>query len=520
MERWNRWVDEHERITLGALLLFYLAVGLSQASVKLLWTDELITYYLSEQPGLGGVWRALEAGCDPNPPLLHLLVKGSTALLGGNAVGIRVPAVLCVLVAILAMWWLLRRWVRPVFALAGTLAFMATRGFDYAYDARSYAPMMAFTMGSLAFWTLANDLAGWRRAVALGGMAAMLTAGVSSNYYGVLALFPIAIGEIVGRRWRTGSWIAMGLGSLPLIAYLPLIRHGIAEFGPHAWNRPQVSMLTMSYVELVEAIFWPVLVLGIWAFRHRESLSPLEMKASQLRPEMAAVGVLLVYPFFGYAIAAGIAGMISPRCVVPVCCGIGLTAGVLGQQVFGASRRAGTAFVLGLVVWVGVRELVCEHILREQRDAFFRLRDRAAGYRVKGEPGQILVGDSLFALPFYFYSGVETRQRIEFPVDFDAIHRMEKDDSGEQNIWAGRNGVLPMRILAFADVDLNTPVSLAIARSDGWLATEMRRRGVPLIAATEQEGSPGSDWRRLGGVFTPMAHPGTEMLYTRSDPVR
>lgn len=77
---------------------------------------------------------------------MHVLVKASTGLVGGNALGMRLPAILCVLLAMVAMWWILRRWVRPIFASVGVSAFMATRGFDYAYDARSYAPMMGFAM--------------------------------------------------------------------------------------------------------------------------------------------------------------------------------------------------------------------------------------------------------------------------------------------------------------------------------------------------------------------------------------
>ncbi len=239
-------IDRHPGVALLGLCAFYLAIVFAQASLKLLWADELITYYIAKQPGFSGVWHALQAGTDPNPPLLHLLVKASTAIFGGNALGMRLPSIACVLLAILAMWSLLRRWVNPTYALAGCLAFMATRGFDYAYDARSYAPMMGFAMVALALWMRAGDAGGVRRALLLAGMALALAAGVSSNYYCVLAFFPIAAGEIVARRFRPGVWAAMAVASLPLFAYLPLIRHNISEFGPHAWNRPQASMIALE----------------------------------------------------------------------------------------------------------------------------------------------------------------------------------------------------------------------------------------------------------------------------------
>ncbi len=504
MERWGRWVDAHERTTLGALALFYLGIVVAQASLKLLWADELITFYISRQSGLSGIWRALQAGADPNPPLMHVLVKGSTALLGGNALGMRVPAILCVLLAISAIWWMLRRWVRPVFALLGVLAFMATRGFDYAYVARSYAPMMGFAMAGLALWMLASDLMGWRRLLALAGMAAALVMGLSSNYYCVLAFFPIAVGEIVGRRLRVGVWLAMAVASLPLIAYLPLIRHDIAEFGPHAWNRPQISMLGMSYLELVEGIFWPVLGLGIWAiWRAKEKTNTEGAEVSRRNTEMAAVVVLLVYPFLGYAIAVGGAGMISPRSVVPVCCGFGLIAGLLAQRLFGGSKQVGMTLVLGLVVWVGVREWVCANILLEQRQAFFVLGTEVA----EAGPGLILVGDSSFVLPLYFYSSDEVRRRIFFPIDFEMIHQFESDDSGEQNLWAGRDGVFPFRIEGLKAGASLMPGDVLIGRRDGWLAKAVWPNDfVPKQRSDERT------WERIGGVFTPMGQEETRIF--------
>jgi len=517
IERWGKWVNEHERTALGALISFYLAIVLAQATLKLVWADELITFYISRQPGFGGVWRALSAGADPNPPLMHVLVKGSTAVLGGNALGMRLPAILCALLAIVAMWWMLRRWVRPVFALAGVLAFMATRGFDYAYDARSYAPMMGFAMAGLALWMLASDLVGWRRSLTLAGMSVALAAGISSNYYCVLAFFPIVVGEILRRKLRPGVWIAMAIASLPLIAYLPLIRHNIAEFGPHAWNRPQASMIGMSYLELVEGIFWPVVGLGIWVLwkqRQKTNTEGTEVARRDMgvpRVELAALGVLLIYPFLGFVIAVCGAGMISPRCVAPVCCGIGLAAGVLGQRVFGESKRAGAALVLGLVIWVSAREWVCANLLIEQRQAFSRLRTVTA----EAGNGLILVGDSSFVLPLYFYSPDDVRRRVFFPIDFDAIHRYESDDSGEENLWAGRNGVFPFRI---SGLNRGAPLRMGdvmVARPNGWLANALRSGGSNPQMTGEQEVYGSADWYRVGGVFTPMAHEETRILIQR-----
>ena len=505
------WLDERPGAGLGGLVVFYLLITVSQACWKLVWADELITFYVARQPGMGGVWRALAAGADPNPPLLHVLVKASTAVFGGNALGMRIPSILFGLVAVLSMWWMLRRWVRPVFCLGGVLAFMATRGFDYSYDARSYALLLGFGMLSLALWIKCGEASGSALLASLCGLALTLAAGLSSNYYGVLAFFPVAAGEAVrqvqARRFRLGVWLALAMGALPLLAYLPLIRHNMLEFTPHAWNRTQASVMGESYLILVEGVVWPVLALGGFvAWRRRD--------ARRLLPdaERVALGVLLAYPLLGYAVARGGAGIISPRCVVPVCCGFGLAAGLLMERVAGAktaSRQTSTVSSTTVMViltttfclWVGVREGVCAEILGEQRQAFFRLTERVQ----KNGIGNVMVADSSFVLPLAFYGDESMRKRIVFPLDFEAIHRYERDDSGEQNLWAGQGGVFPLPVLPLAQAG---PAEWMVGRPDGWLARTLEASGEKLVAVPGGE----ADWSRVGGVFTPMAHPESRLL--------
>jgi hypothetical protein len=485
----------------AGLIAFYLAIAVAQSSLKLLWVDELITLFVARQPGPSGIWRALAAGTDPNPPLIHLLVQLSTLALGNSGLAIRLPAILSVLLAIVAMWWMLRRWVRPSFAAVGILAFMATRGFDYAYDARSYAPLMGFSMGALALWISSGELTAWRRFGTLSGMSLMLAAGLSSNYYGVLAFFPLAAGEAVrtlnSRHLRPAVWIAMGIASLPFLAYLQLIRHNIAEFGPHAWNRPHLTMVALSYLELVEGVFWPVLGMALWMLWRRRPAALIPT------PELAAVAVFLLYPILGFAIAIGGAGMISPRCVVPVCCAFGLAAGVLAQHAFGRLRYGALGTVLFLLLWVSVREGFCASLLLEQRKAFFALRDDVERRRSP----HILVADSSFVLPLWFYSSLHIRNAIIVPIDFDAIHRYETDDSGEQNLWSGRQGIFPLAITSFSDLPRLKPGDLIIARPGGWLKKSLEAEGIVVAPVPED-----TRWVQLGGVFTPLGHFETRLM--------
>lgn len=522
-------LNESPKATFFLLLVFYLAVVCVQAATRLLWGDELITLAIAQTGSARGIWRALRLGADPNPPLSHLAVLFATRLLGISALAVRLPSIAAMLLAVACVWVLLRRWIAPGYAAVGVLAFMATRGFDYSYEARSYALLAGFTMAALVCWLRAADLAlvGGRiqplhspnnlvRMVWLLGMALCLALAVSSNYYGVLAWFPVAAGEVAlsfrARKFSPGTWLLLAVAALPLLAYLPLIRHNIAQFTPHAWNRPHISMVFESYLVLVEGVFWPVLFGALWLWRARSRVSNQESGAAAgnlLRThEAVALSVLLAYPVLGFAVALGKAGMISPRCVLPVCCGFGLAAGLLAARLVSGSRTATLVIAAG-IVWVITRESACAVLLYQQRAGLLELVQQ-----IRSAPaGPIFICDSSLVFPLAQYGGPELRDRLVFPIDFVAIHASEPDDSGEQNLWAGRDGVFPFRIVSYSAAMARTPPALVIARPNGWLRQELSRDGMALtdVTTADQEKLIG----KLGGVFTPMIHPETRLLVPR-----
>jgi hypothetical protein len=118
----------------------------------------------------------------------------------------------------------------------------------------------------------------------------------------------------------------------------------------------------------------------------------------------------------------------------------------------------------------------------------------------------VVVGDSLAVTPLYWYGSAELRQQIVFPVDFDAIHRSEAEDSGEENLWSGRDGVFPVDIDTPSELLRDDEEQIVIAPLDGWLARVMRARGDEFRESPEPV-----RWDRLGGVFTPLAHQETRI---------
>ena len=520
-------LDRCPALTLGLLVALYLLLTITQAATRLLWADEVITVSIARQ-GLSGIWHALSAGADPNPPLIHLLVLASTRIFGLNAFAIRLPSIATMLLAIICLWLILRRWLTPSIAALGVLAFMATRGFDYSYDARAYAPLTGFTIAALLCWLKAlpanesqqprsttSSIVNWTPLLIIA-----LAAAVSSNYYGILAWIPIAVGEITftvrTRRFHPAIWAAMAIAAIPIYFYLPLIHHNIAEFTPHAWNRTNISVLPDIYFILVEGIFWPVLFAALylaWRTRRATHSTAPEPKPTALlrRPhahELAPIAVLLAYPFLGLALSALGGGMISARCVLPVCCGFAIAAALLAARLVHKPRAIAILLAIA-VIWVVARQSACFVLLQQQRSAFLQL---IADITSAAGPTQspILIADSNLALPLAWYAPPHIRARLIFPIDFPAIHQYETDDSGEQNLWAGRNGVFPFQIILYTSALAAAHPPLVLARPNGWLATLLASNGLPL----HDETTPAelNALQHLGGVFTPLAHDRTRLL--------
>jgi len=307
-------------------------------------------------------------------------------------------------------------------------------------------------------------------------MAVALAAGISTSYIAVLAFLPIAAGEVTLtlQRWRhagasNGSflrsiqlriWGGMAIAAAPLLVYLPLIQHSIAEFAPHAWNRVSGDQVSDSYTEMVEYILFPILALLLFSIivlalsrfclRCRNSMRPrwigslateqAYFKRSRLPlHEVVAVFALMAYPVLGYVVASIHGGMLSPRFVIPVCFGFAIAGTMACYRIFGHLRFAAVALLVICAGWFCVRESVIAHWYSEQKQCFYKVVDRFPLQEFPGGP--IAIPDQLLALTFRHYAPSNLAARVVFPVDFPVVRHDRGDDSPEQNLWAGRGSV-------------------------------------------------------------------------------
>ncbi|MCU1320293.1 MAG: family glycosyltransferase, 4-amino-4-deoxy-L-arabinose transferase [Edaphobacter sp.] len=514
-------IDRYPAQAFALLSALYLFIVTALSANKLLWLDELITLHIAQLGSPTAIWRALAQAADPNPPLTHLAVLTSLRLFGDHEFALRLPAVLGYWIGLLALFLFLKRRVPPVWALAGCVLSMANAAFDYSYESRSYGIFYGLAMLAILCWSRAVDpaISSIRRNLALCGMTLSLAAGICTNYFAVLAFFPIAGGEFIRtlclsgplpsfsqplfklpplRNFSIRIWPVLLLAATPLLAFRPLIQRSIAQFAPHAWNKVSLDQVFDSYTGMVEVILYPVVALFAMAAlvsllaclcsHCRAGMRPrwlanlanyqaLSSQASFPPHEAVAVFLLMLYPFIGYLIASIHGGMLSPRFVIPVCLGFAIAGIAVGYKTLGHLRYAGivalslcSILFLGRVCAVGIK-------YRQQKNCFHQILQRipeASGNK------PIVVADALLVLTLQHYAPPSIASRIVFPVDFPAIRLHRGDDSPEENLWAGRNLVYHVPILTLADFQHNASDYLILASDGNWLVRDLWAHSYPV----------------------------------------
>lgn len=555
--RVQRVVERRPWLSFAAFSALYFAVAFALSSMKLLWLDELITLHIAKLGSLHSIWNALQRGVDPNPPLTYLLVHASIGIFGEHEFAYRLPAILGYCVGLTSLFAYLKRLLPATWALAGTVISTTMAAFDYSYESRSYGLFYGLAMLAVFAWSWTVDPAaspsGRRWSLLL--MMVALAAGISTNYFAVLAFLPIAGGEAVrtfrrahkvsqheeqrlgfGSFWKAVDlrvWIALIVAGLPLLLYRPLIEGSIAEFAPYAWNKVSWGQVFDSYTEMVEMMLYPALALFALALvmrligtrtKHicticRARIMPRWVNSVATRAldalavpmhEAAAIFLLMAYPILGYLVASVRGGMLSPRFVIPVCFGFAIAITLVAFQLFSQFRPAAVALLGFAIAWLICREFYVGYWYEEQKQCFYNVLDRLPKAENAAPPGSpIVVSDPLMALTFQHYAPPAVASRVIFPVDFPAIRFFRHDDSPEENLWAGRGFLYKLRIIPLADFENSAGRYLVLASDGNWLLDDLRDHHF--------------DFQRLDidthaeaiGGFTPLSH-GTPAFFIAS----
>lgn len=341
----------------AAACVIYWAATLLLARRKLMWNDELYTYYVATLPSMRDVWSALMARGEQTPPFFYIVTRAALRLLGVNNISIRLPEMLAFCGMSVCLFVSVRRRTTSLSGLCAALFPLVTAAYAYAFEARAYALVLGFAAAAYLSWqSLGVDR---KRTWWLVCLACSLAATASSHYYGVFILLPLAAGEVVRsvirRRIDVGVWIAFALSVVPLIWQLPLIRAGTAYSGAF-WSPPQWVNIPDFYVDLLTPALVPIVailvVCGVAAATLNRERDDVGSDPNRLPlDEIAASVGFVVLPFIAVTAAKLVTGAFVTRYALPAVIGFSILAGFASAKAFSRNAMMRLFIVASLCGW-------------------------------------------------------------------------------------------------------------------------------------------------------------------------
>lgn len=379
----------------GVLLLLFACVyfiGFGLIATKaVVSNDELFTFYIARLPHFSDIWAALATGAEQTPPFFYAISRADIHLVGTSGLALRLPELLAFGLTCVCLFHIVARRTSPAYGFLALLFPFMTTAFNYAFEARSYALVLAFSAFGLLCWIWAVE--GRHRRLALVGLATSLAAAIACHYYAVLSLFPLGLGEAVRcfrrKRLDAGVWLALGLSLSPLLIFLPLIQSA-RKFAPDFWAKPKWSSMAYFYDHFLltpSAIPLLVILLAVAIFRvlrrpHADVAQRPVHTAIPVHEVVAAVGFLLI-PVVGVVLAKAAVGAFSDRYALPAVIGLAIIIAWALDSVFEVRRAPAVALGLLLLAFLGIKEIqTCRRVVAEslrQAQTYDFLKNYASG---------------------------------------------------------------------------------------------------------------------------------------------
>jgi hypothetical protein len=351
-----------------ALLLFAVYVCFTAIDARrLLWHDELFTYYIANAPTLAQCWQDLHL--DLNPPLIYIAVRASIKIFGDNLYATRLPSILMFFAGSMCFYKLISDRLRPIYGALTVLIVWTSAYFYYATEARPYALVVGFFGIALLAWANVARPArnpGWIGCLFVAGVGMMF-----SHFFAIFYLCPIFLAEAV-RVWERRKldvfvWTALILPCAIPIAYLSVISHYEKSIFPPAFQaRAEEGVL--FYWDALKAQSLPLLLalaaatLISYPQARSEIVSKTKNAVLGARDAAAVLGLLLIPLLISLALLRSHAAFFERYALLAefafaiVCCAFLATR-------TGAARVPAAAASLILLLFF-VRDNVGYHVLR------------------------------------------------------------------------------------------------------------------------------------------------------------
>jgi hypothetical protein len=241
---------------------------------------------------------------------------------------------------------------------AGVLP-LVTTAYYFASEARPYGLVLGFSAIALLCWQAVAP--GRFRALWLVGLTSSLAATLSTHYYGIMVMLPLASGEIVRtlkrRRLDVAVWAAFACAAVPLVWHLPLIRAGTVYSGAF-WARPAWVNIPDFYFTLLSPMLVPVTMIlvlaAIDAMVIRAGRDGAGARVSPPVHEVAAVCGFIVIPIVCVILAKFATGAFTDRYALPAIVGFAVLGGFIVAVAFTSRPLMALVAVVCLVGWYGL----------------------------------------------------------------------------------------------------------------------------------------------------------------------
>lgn len=464
--------------------LFVYAVCL-KASREPLRYDEIFTYYVAKLGSARDIVEALLAKMDNHPPLDYLVRHFSMAVLGPTDFALRVPSVIGLLAAALAVYvFVLRRTSLVPALLAFSIPF-TTEALFFAYEARGYAFLMAGMCLALLAWQLAAERPSAGRLVFL---TLALSLGPFSHYYGVLNYLPIAAGEAWRcRERRAVSWpivACFALSLLSLCALVPFATHAYA-YSRWFWTNPSPAALIESYSILFHRAV-PGVIGALLAFALVAVLPDRasDGRSSRLpRHEIVAAVVLCLLPFVIYVLAVTVTHAYVPKYGLNAVFGVAILAAFAVHRI--AERQRLLALLTAAAVGLWAVALVASRgmsapVPSPANDRVQRL--------IAESPMPVVVIPHFAFLALHRYLPPDLRDRIFFVAD-RKLHLAYKGSDTTYRALENLSRFVPMNFVNLCAFTTEHQAFLIAQYEPFWLTEKLLDDGARLILQKQDIGA-------------------------------
>ncbi|MBL8227462.1 MAG: hypothetical protein JNL98_03255 [Bryobacterales bacterium] len=497
-------LERHWQLVVAGVCVVYLAACWAVSATKLLWFDELATYYPAALPTIADLIRFFFEGLDVHTPVSALVERASLTLLGVNHLGMRAPYILGYLLFCLCLFRFVALRTGPLWGMLAMSVPLVAPTIYYATEMRPYPILMGLSALAAVCWQEASE--GRRRAVMIPLLWFTLTASVSLHYYTVFVLVPFGVAEIV--RWRSRGrpdwpmWLAIASAPAILLTFLPAIAKAKAAYASGIWSRPSPGQIEETYRFLLALAFPPAIIaLVVWMVLHlwvRNTSTPGRVPDPAVVPSPIPTAERVLIAFWAlmpvYVVPASyLAGGYVPRYALSCFAGVVL---YLVMLIWRASAGSRLPAMVGFLVLFGWFCLKSPGVVRKNLAGTggypFRTSQpfstRSWMPLLDASPLPVVVSPAVFFLQFQHYAPESMRGRIRYLASRKYAMELEGMDTGDTNLTMFAR-MLPVPISSYDEFVRENKRFLLIAETTNptWVIEKLKSDGATLILRNRQD---------------------------------